>query len=822
MTAPSCAVIERGRVTHRGRAEALRRALRVFGLLVLPVGILWAVIGVAVGATSLAGVGLLATLFAVWLLIEAGDSQERTESELAIRIAVGTQVTAVCAVIVEPAIGVAVALGSLIPVILALPYVRRGSLTRLMVISAVVGIFSLAAPGLLPWGMRGGSLIALILPTSTVVVVYVLFQIFLLNASTRLSDTTTELRHVIEMSHDLAATLDPKDVGNRLARHIAQVARADDCVLSTWDQLGDRVVTFGSHPVERKRTLEPAYELAEFPATRNVLTSHEPCVIDMEDPGADPAELEYLRSMGHRSLVMLPLIVRGESIGIVELSSAREKAFTDRDVELAQLLVREAATTFDNARLYDELRQQASRDPLTGLANRSRLQDRVDHALERILGRSPSHVAILFIDLDHFKHLNDRFGHAKGDRALQVIADRIRAIIRPGDTAGRLGGDEFAVLLEDVDSGEVVANVCQRLLDGISLPIELDDASPIVGASIGYALSGPDSSNSEDLLRNADIAMYAAKAAGRGQVVAFRRDLLDTASARSELAALLRGAESREELELHYQPVVKLDDGRPVGLEALVRWQPTGHLLHLPAEFLELAEETGEILPIGRWVIGEGCRRVRAWQERFDLPELRLYVNLSARQFRDAGLVPMIVSALARTGMSAANLTLEITEGTLLTPGFETIQRIGELRALGLRLAIDDFGTGYSSLGYLHAFQIDELKIDRSFVPGSEGVGDAHVLSQAIVELGRALRLDMVAEGIETADQAAWFSALGIALGQGYHFARPMAAAHVDPYLERAITSPGSGPPVRRPSAGSRRRAGEAITEVRRIRRAAG
>ena len=817
MTAPSRAVIKRGPVTDRGRAGPLRRALRVFGLIVLPVGVFWAAVGFAVGATSLAGVGVVAALFAVWLLIEARDAQDRTESELATRIAIGTQVTGVCAVIVEPAIGVAIALGSLIPVILALPYVRRTSLTRLMAISAVVGIFSLAAPDLLPWAMRAGSSIALILPTSTVVIVYVLFQVFLLNASTRLTDTTTELRHVIEMSHDLAATLDPKDVGNRLARHIAQVAHADDCVLSTWDRAGDRVVTFGSHPVERGRSLEPAYDLAEFPATRAVLNSHEPCVIDSDDPAADPAELEYIRSMGHRSLVMLPLVVRGESIGIVELSSARPKAFTERDVELAQLLVREAATTFDNARLYDELRQQASRDPLTGLANRSRLQDRVDHALERIRGRSPSHVAILFIDLDHFKHLNDRFGHAKGDRALQTIADRIRAIIRPGDTAGRLGGDEFAVLLEDVEDVEVVAAVCQRLLDGISLPIELDDASPIVGASIGYALSGPDSSNSEDLLRNADIAMYAAKAAGRGQFVAFRRDLLDTASARSELAALLRGAESRQELQLHYQPVVNLDDGSPVGLEALVRWQPTGHLLHLPAEFLELAEETGEILPIGRWVIGEGCRRVRGWQTRFDLPDLRLYVNLSARQFRDSGLVPMIVSALARTGMNAANLTLEITECTLLTPGFETIQRIGELRALGLRLAIDDFGTGYSSLGYLHAFQIDELKIDRSFVPGSEGVGDAHVLSQAIVELGRALRLDMVAEGIETADQAAWFSALGIALGQGFHFARPMPAADVERYLRREATGQtGDGPigPGGRRMSRRARLAGAGITDV--------
>jgi diguanylate cyclase (GGDEF)-like protein len=467
----------------------------------------------------------------------------------------------------------------------------------------------------------------------------------------------------------------------------------------------------------------------------------------------------------------------------------------------------------------------AYRDPLTGLANRSRLQDRVDHAIARLLGRSPNHAAVLFIDLDHFKHLNDRFGHAKGDHALQVIADRIRSIIRPGDTAGRLGGDEFAILLEDVESIDVVEQVCQRLIHGLSQPIELGDAAPIVGASIGYALSDGLTS-SEDLLRQADTAMYAAKAAGRGQVVAFRQELLDNASARSELAALLRGAETRNELKLHFQPVVNLDDGSPVGVEALVRWQPDGHLLHLPADFIELAEETGEILPIGRWVISEACRKVRAWQTRYGMPHLRLYVNLSARQFRDPGLVPMIVSALARTGLDASSLTLEITEGTLLTPGFETIQRIGELRALGLRLAIDDFGTGYSSLGYLHAFQIDELKIDRSFVPGSDGVGDAHVLSQAIVELGRALGLDMIVEGIETQDQADWFRTLGCRLGQGFLFARPMPAGELDRFFRMVVPEGGRrraavavGAP---PMLGTTRLATAGITDVLGTREATG
>ena len=772
-------------MTNRGSAEGFSRALRAFSLIVLPFGIFWAAIGVANNSRSLAGLGIVAATFCGWLFYESRRTRLDTETGLAIRIATGTQIAALSAVVVEPMIGVAITLASLIPVILALPYVRRGSLSRTMAISAAVGAFALAAPSLLPWGTREIGSLSLLLPTSGLITVYILFLLFLWNASTRMTDTTSELRHVIEMSHDLGTTLDPIDVGHRLARHMAEVVHADDCVLSTWDRGGDRVVTFGSYPVERGYDLNPSYNLADFPATRAVLEGHEPYFVRAEDPTADAAESAYMREIGQKTLVMLPFMVRGESIGIVELGSGCANAFSARDIELASVLAREAALTFDNARLYDELRIRAYLDPLTGLANRARLQERVDHALERLAGRSTNHVAVLFIDLDNFKHLNDRFGHAAGDRGLQILGERIRGIIRPGDTAGRLGGDEFAVLLEDVESAEIVTAVCQRLLDGLAQPVELDDAAPIVGASIGFAMSGPDSSTSEELLKHADIAMYAAKSAGRGQVVAFRRDLLATASARSELAAMLRGAEARKELQVHFQPVVELEDGTPVGVEALVRWQPRGHMLHLPAEFIGLAEETGEILPIGRWVVMESCRRVKAWQQRYDLPHLRLYVNLSARQFRDPGLVPMITTALAETGLDAANLTLEITEGTLLTPGYETIQRIGELRGLGLRLAIDDFGTGYSSLGYLHAFQIDELKIDRSFVPGVEGISDAHVLSQAIVDMGRALGLEMVAEGIETPAQADWFRTLGCRLGQGYLFAHPMASADLDRYLRQ-------------------------------------
>jgi predicted signal transduction protein with EAL and GGDEF domain len=431
------------------------------------------------------------------------------------------------------------------------------------------------------------------------------------------------------------------------------------------------------------------------------------------------------------------------------------------------------------------------------------------------------------------------------------VAQRVETAVRPGDTAARLGGDEFAILLEDVEGKEDAEAVCRRLLELLAEPVHLGQASPTIGASIGVAISGHGGETVDELLRNADIAMYAAKAAGRGQVVFFRSELLDLAAARSELAALLRGAEARGELQLHFQPIVALESGAPVGLEALVRWQPQGHMLHMPAEFIGLAEETGEILAIGRWVLAEACRRAKSWQERFALPDLRIYVNLSARQFRDPGLLAIVAGALRDAHLEAHHLTLEITETALLTRTPETLERIGHLRRLGVRLAIDDFGTGYSSLGYLHAFQVDELKIDRSFVSGYRGVAggadgteaetaggsrvdgvratprrDAKVLSRAIVELGRALSLDMVAEGIETESQAAWFRELGCRYGQGFYYAKPLAPTDVERFLRRrvrlaklrpdggvaavpnpAVRQPGasgpaaSGPAARRPAA---------------------
>ena len=766
-------------------ARQLRRALRVFGLIVLPVAGAWLLVAAVMDDLSSFLVGTAGLLFGAFMLIESRISGERSASSIATRAAVVTEFAIFMAVTIEPSLAVAMTMTALIPPILAFAYASHRVVIRLTVVAGLVGTWSALTPYLIPWPSDLAPPLSVLLPVGSLVPAYAVFLMFLLNASNRQRETADELRTAVAMSRELSQTLDPQLIGDLIARHLVAATEATDCALSTWDRPGDRVVTHGYYPSERRHLLEGTYDLTEYPATRRVLENQEACFVDLANPQSDPREVAYLAGIGQRSMVILPLVVRGESVGTVELTSDRSGVFTPRRVELAAMLSREAATALENARLYDQIHDQAFRDPLTGLANRTLFHDRVKHVLDRLRGRSKQRAAVLFLDIDHFKLLNDKFGHSRGDDVLRVVADRVRWAIRPGDTAARLGGDEFAVLLEDVDAYPAARLVANRLLDSLATPITLADSAPTIGASVGVALSGMGGETVDDLLRNADIAMYAAKAAGRGRIELFRPELLEQAAARSDLGARLRRAADRGELRLEYQPIVELTGGGIIGLEALVRWQPPDRPLQYPADFIAMAEETGEIIPIGRWVINEACRQIRIWQDRYNLPELRANVNISARQFKDPDLVAVVAGALADNGVPAHCLTLEITESTLMLRTTETMARVGDLRALGVRLSIDDFGTGYSSLGYLQAFQVDELKLDRSFVSDPTEIGNPMVLSRAIVELARALGLEMVVEGVESVAQADWFASLGCSFAQGFFFARPLTPENAERYLER-------------------------------------
>jgi diguanylate cyclase (GGDEF)-like protein len=418
-----------------------------------------------------------------------------------------------------------------------------------------------------------------------------------------------------------------------------------------------------------------------------------------------------------------------------------------------------------------ELSRAALHDALTGLPNRALFLDRLGLALRRTERRSGS-VAVLFCDLDRFKIVNDSLGHDAGDRLLVDVARRIGAALRPADTVARFGGDEFTMLCEDI-AGEIeAATIAQRIVDVFREPFQLDDGEVFLATSLGIAIARGADDRAEDLIRDADAAMYRAKERGKGRYEIFDEAMRADAVARLETESALRRALERGELRLHYQPEVDLADGAIKGFEALIRWQhPTRGLLG-PAAFMPLAEETGLIVGIGEWVLLEACTEAARWSQ-----PLTLSVNLSARQLAQPDLVAMVRRALAETGLDPAHLCLEITESAVMASGAATTAQLRALKSLGVRLAIDDFGTGFSSLAHLRRFPVDTLKIDGTFVSGLANEPQDASIAAAVISLAHALDLTTVAEGVETDEQLAILRGLGCDLGQGHLFARPAPAA---------------------------------------------
>jgi diguanylate cyclase (GGDEF)-like protein len=435
-----------------------------------------------------------------------------------------------------------------------------------------------------------------------------------------------------------------------------------------------------------------------------------------------------------------------------------------------------------NQLLEDQLVHQALHDPLTGLANRALFGDRLEHALTRPM-RPGATVAVLLIDLDDFKDLNDTLGHDAGDDLLTIIAARLQGHTRPGDTIARLGGDEFGLLLEDTNAAQAV-RMAEVLLQALAWPVALRGRDLVPTASIGIAIAAGE--DAETLLRNADTAMYAAKRQGKGRSTLFEPAMHTTVLKRVDLAADLSRAVQESQLHLCYQPEVHLRSGRIVGLEALLRWHHPTRGAVSPGEFIPIAEDSGLIVPIGRWVLQEACHQAKSWQQQWPTtPPLAIAVNLSARQLQHPAILDEVRAALAAADLDPHSLVLEITETAVMEQLHAAVAILTRLRKLGVRLALDDFGTGYSSLSYLQRLPVDILKIDRSFIGGVTGSAEQSALARAIVNLGHTLGLQTVAEGIETAEQLATLRELGCQLGQGYHLARPLGPAAVDVLLDR-------------------------------------
>ncbi len=495
------------------------------------------------------------------------------------------------------------------------------------------------------------------------------------------------------------------------------------------------------------------------------------------EPEAPPPA--HLRAAGVEATFAVPVVEQGRVFGALALGYRAPREFTAEEVDTARSIANLLAGAAERERAAQEMRHRALHDPLTGLPNRTLFVDRLELAIVQARRRGNS-VAVLFMDVDQFKFINDSLGHGAGDHLLQAVAVRLSMCMRAGDTVARFGGDEFVVICTDIEDRQVPGTVATRMLTALAEPLVLGGNQHVVSASIGIAVGGDDARGPEDLIREADAAMYRAKEDGRQRYAIYDEVMRARASRRLTIDNELRRAVAGDELELRFQPIVRLPDARIEGVEALVRWAHPKQGMLLPGEFVPLAEQTGAILTLGEWVLREAAAQAVAWRGTYPDRNLSMAVNLSPRQIAHDGLLPMIEELVMDLGLQPGELDLEITESVLMDPGESNIERLQALKRLGANIVLDDFGTGYSSLAYVKRFPIDKLKIDRAFVRDLGGEDRDASIVEAIIAMARGLRMAVVAEGVEMYEQAEVLAALNCSHAQGYLFSPPVAAEDIE------------------------------------------
>ncbi len=515
-------------------------------------------------------------------------------------------------------------------------------------------------------------------------------------------------------------------------------------------------------------------------------------LVVIERYGSSPHGMPDFADDQLQSAMAAPVHENGTTVGaLVVASYVLGRTYSNADREVLLAFAEHVSLAVTDAKTLQDM-HEAFHDSLTGLASRALFLDRLDHGLA-CAAREQSQIAVLFVDLDRFKAVNDSLGHSAGDALLVGVAERIRSCLRETDTAARLGGDEFAVLLQDLPTPQQATVVAHRIIAALQAPFVIRGKEIFIDSSIGVAFNGIGGQDGEALIQNADLAMYRAKKdGGKGRCQVFEPAMQVSRQKSLEMESRLRGAIARDELRLSYQPIVDLRTGCITGVETLVRWQHPERGLVLPLEFIPLAEQTGLILPIGQWVLAEACRRGGQWNARRQgKAPLSVSVNLSAMQLQQPDLPATVTQALEDGGLDPRCLILEITESVLLhdTDTDAVNQRLHALKALGVYLAIDDFGTGYSSLAYLRRFPVDILKIDKSFVEEVQHGSPASALARAIVNLGHTLELATVAEGIETVEQLVEVRESGCGYGQGYYFAKPLPLEDIEAFLAEGRTA---------------------------------
>jgi diguanylate cyclase (GGDEF)-like protein len=658
--------------------------------------------------------------------------------------------------------------------------VRIGTILNMLTMDAVVTLSnaSLALCGAVLTAADARALPLLLVPSATLFAAY---RAYLSERERhKRLEFLYEANRTLARSHEIAPALEG------LLKRSLEAFRAElaEIILFGSDQNPSLRTLLG--PGSYRELMEPVdAEVAD--EMRALLERQGAGGITLNPPFGGPRLQRYLEARGVTHAMVAPLPGEERMIGAIMLANrfGVVRSFDHDDLRLLDTLAGNASVALQYDRLeqavlqlsvlQEQLQHQAYHDSLTSLANRTLFTEKVREALHH----GQSEIAVLFIDLDDFKTVNDSLGHAAGDELLVSAASRLRACLRPEDVIGRLGGDEFAVMVEDGPEVEETATaVARRILDAFVMPIPVGAESVSVYVSVGIVTSLGREATAEELIRDADVAMYKAKTTGKGRFQIFDPSMGAAVLERHGLKEELRQAIEREQLELYFQPIVLLESGGLVAEEALVRWEHPRRGLVAPNEFLPLAEETGLILSLGQYVLTEACLQARAWQTQRDaagvyVPEVAVHVNLSAIELRDRNLVEFVRETLGRTGVDPRQLVFEITETLLLDDPDRAAATIGELRELGARFALDDFGTGYSSLSYLHTLPLDMLKIAKSFVDGLARGGREASFVRMIIELARTLGVTVIAEGIETEDQVRALVALGCEYGQGFHLGRP-------------------------------------------------
>jgi diguanylate cyclase (GGDEF)-like protein len=573
----------------------------------------------------------------------------------------------------------------------------------------------------------------------------------------------------------------PEESFDRIARLAAASLRAPVAIVSLLDDdrhvVKSSVGLTGRSRVWRKVPLALRY-------SRQVVTTSRPVFMGNNAEAKTPDGVAY---------AVAPIIMTdGQVIGTIAVIDTTPHAWTHTEVtalmDVASLLVTELELRSDlslKRQTQEHLLYSTLHDSLTGLPNRSLFTERLRHAMRRAARHPDDLFAVLFLDLDRFKDVNDNLGHFAGDELLRAVARRLEACIRPEDTVARLSGDEFAILLESITDISDAGRVAERIEEALSFPINLAGAEVTTSASMGIVTSSMAHEQPEQLLRSADMAMYRAKAAGRARYEMFDRAMHTDALERLRLETDRRRGVELGEFVLHYQPLVSLRTGRVTGLEALVRWQhPDRGMIH-PGDFITVAEETGLIVPIGKWVLFEACRQIKEWQTAHPRKDpLTIGINLSTKQFSQPDLLDRVRSALETTGASASSLRFEIQESAIIDKGRSAIAILSRIRELGAQVYLDDFGTGYSSLSYLHGLPIDAIKIDRAFISSMDTDDKNLRLVCTILTLAEIVGVRAEAEGISTSEQLRELRALNCEQGQGYLFSAPIPREAVDEVLQ--------------------------------------